>query len=157
MPIYPVYPGSVAWQPNRYSTAKLFKQFRNINGPLGMLVSVRERPSEKKKDAFWDVRRRYQMKWLLMADVFIFYILIILVCSLLQLVLVWCPSCSGPITPLQDPQRGNPSERNQWKTHHVRYIHIIANQKKFFNWHNQYVVSLCHSTLLLKHTILYWC
>ena len=39
-PISPVKPGSVARQPNQCSTAKSRKQFRNINRPWGVPVSM---------------------------------------------------------------------------------------------------------------------
>ena len=39
-PISPVKPGSVARQPNQCSTAKSRKQFRNINRPWGVMVSM---------------------------------------------------------------------------------------------------------------------
>ena len=47
VPISREKPGSVAQQSNWYSTAKSMKQFRNINGPLGMMVSMRERPIQR--------------------------------------------------------------------------------------------------------------
>ena len=46
-PISLTKPGSVARQPNGCSTAKSMKQFRNIDRSSGMLVSLRERPSER--------------------------------------------------------------------------------------------------------------
>ena len=46
-PISPAKPGSVAQQPNQCSTAKSKKQFHNINRPLGMPVSMEERPSQR--------------------------------------------------------------------------------------------------------------
>ena len=46
-PISPAKPGSVARQPNQCSTAKLRKQFRNINRPWGVTVSMGERPSQR--------------------------------------------------------------------------------------------------------------
>ena len=47
-PIYTAKPGSVAQQLNLYSALKLMKQFCNINRPLGVLVSIGERPSQKR-------------------------------------------------------------------------------------------------------------
>ena len=44
-PIFPAKPCSVARQPNQCSTAKSRKQFRNINRPWGVTVSMGERPS----------------------------------------------------------------------------------------------------------------
>ena len=41
-PISPAKPGSVARQPNQCSTAKSRKQFRYINRPWGVTVSMRE-------------------------------------------------------------------------------------------------------------------
>ena len=46
-PISPAKPGSAAPQPNQCSTVKSRKQFRNINMPLGMQVSIGERPSQR--------------------------------------------------------------------------------------------------------------
>ena len=39
-------PGSVPQQPNQCLTAKSKKQLSNINGPLGMPVSMGEKPSQ---------------------------------------------------------------------------------------------------------------
>ena len=47
-PISPAKPGSVARQPNQCSTAKSRKQFRNINRPWRVTVSMRERPNQSK-------------------------------------------------------------------------------------------------------------
>ena len=44
----PVKPGSVVRQPNQCSTAKSKKQFRNINRPSSLLVSMGEMPSQKR-------------------------------------------------------------------------------------------------------------
>ena len=46
-PISPVKPGSVAWQPNQFSTAKSRKQFRNINRPWRVTLSMGERPNQR--------------------------------------------------------------------------------------------------------------
>ena len=46
-PISPVKPCSVARQPNQCSTAKSRKQFRSINRPWGVMVSMGERPSQR--------------------------------------------------------------------------------------------------------------
>ena len=46
-PISPAKPGSVARQPNQCSTAKSRKQFRNINRPWGVTVSMGERPNQR--------------------------------------------------------------------------------------------------------------
>ena len=46
-PISPTKPGSAARQPNQCPTAESKKQFRNINGPSGVPVSVVERPSQR--------------------------------------------------------------------------------------------------------------
>ena len=46
-PISPMKPGSVARQPNQCLTAKSRKQFRNINRPWEMTVSMGERPSQR--------------------------------------------------------------------------------------------------------------
>ena len=48
-----IVPISPAQQPNRSSTAKLKKQFCNINGPSGVLVFTGESPSQ------WDASRRF--------------------------------------------------------------------------------------------------
>ena len=45
-PISTVKPDSVARQPNQCLTAKSRKQFRNINRPWGMTLSMGERPSQ---------------------------------------------------------------------------------------------------------------
>ena len=45
--ISPAKPGSVARQPNQCSTAKSRKQFRNINRPWGVTVSMGERPNQR--------------------------------------------------------------------------------------------------------------
>ena len=55
-PISPAKPGSVARQPNQYSTAKSRKQLRSINRPWGMPVSMRGRPSQR--DVSSDVSER---------------------------------------------------------------------------------------------------
>ena len=46
-PISPAKPGSVARQPNHCSTAKSKKQFRNINRPWAVTVSMGERPNRR--------------------------------------------------------------------------------------------------------------
>ena len=53
VPISPVKPGSVAQQPNQCSTAKSRKQFRNINRPWGVAVSMGKRPNQR--DVSWDI------------------------------------------------------------------------------------------------------
>ena len=45
-PISSMKPGSVAQQPNQRSTAKSRKQFRNINRPWGVTVSMGKRPNQ---------------------------------------------------------------------------------------------------------------
>ena len=47
-PISPAKPDSVAQKPNRCSTAKLMKQFHNINGVSGMLESMGEKAKSKR-------------------------------------------------------------------------------------------------------------
>ena len=47
VPISPAKPGSVARQPNQCSAAKSRRQFRNINRPWGVTVSVGERPNQR--------------------------------------------------------------------------------------------------------------
>ena len=51
--ISPAKPGSVARQPNQWSTAKSRKRFRNINRPWGVTVSMGGKPSQR--DASSDV------------------------------------------------------------------------------------------------------
>ena len=46
-PISLVKPGSVARQPDQCSTAKSRKQFRNINRPWGVTVTIGERPNQR--------------------------------------------------------------------------------------------------------------
>ena len=46
-PISPAKTGSVARQPNQCSTANSRKQFRNINRPWGVTVSMGERPNQR--------------------------------------------------------------------------------------------------------------
>ena len=46
-PISPAKPGSVARQPNQCSTAKSRKQFRNIDRPWAMTVSIGEKPNQR--------------------------------------------------------------------------------------------------------------
>ena len=46
-PISPVKPGSLAQQPNQFSTAKSRKQFRDMNRPWGVTVSVGKRPNQR--------------------------------------------------------------------------------------------------------------
>ena len=46
-PISLALPDSVARQLNQSSTAKSMKQFHNINGPSGMMVSMGERPNQR--------------------------------------------------------------------------------------------------------------
>ena len=46
-PISPAKPGSVARQPNQCSTAKSRKQFRNVNKPWRVMVSMGERPNQR--------------------------------------------------------------------------------------------------------------
>ena len=46
-PISLAKPGSVERQPNQCSTAKSRKQFRNINRPWGVTVSMGERPNQR--------------------------------------------------------------------------------------------------------------
>ena len=47
VPIFPAKRGSVARQPNQWSTAKPRKQFRNINRPWGVTVSMGEKPNQR--------------------------------------------------------------------------------------------------------------
>ena len=47
VPISPAKSGSAMWQPNQCSATKLRKQFRNINRPSGMPVSMGEWPSQR--------------------------------------------------------------------------------------------------------------
>ena len=47
VPISLARPGLEVLQPNQCSTAKSVKQFRNINRPSGVLVSIGERPSQR--------------------------------------------------------------------------------------------------------------
>ena len=46
-PISPAKPGSVVLQLNQCSTAKPIKQFRNINSPWGVTVTMGERSSQR--------------------------------------------------------------------------------------------------------------
>ena len=46
-PISMAKPGSVPQQSNQCSTAKLMKQFHDINGLSGVLLSMGERPSQR--------------------------------------------------------------------------------------------------------------
>ena len=57
-----IWPDSVAPQRNQCSTPKLMKQFHSINRPLGVLVSMEERPSLR--DVLWDVSWRLPLRWL---------------------------------------------------------------------------------------------
>ena len=54
-PISPAKPGSVAQHLNQCSTAKSRKQFRNINRPWGLTVSIGERPNQRdvSSDTSW--------------------------------------------------------------------------------------------------------
>ena len=56
-PISPAKPSLVARQSNQCSTAKSKKQFRNINRPSGMAVSMGERPSQRdvSSDVSWSL------------------------------------------------------------------------------------------------------
>ena len=47
-PICPAKPGSVVWWLNQWSAAKLMKQFCNIDGSSGVLVSIRGRQSQRR-------------------------------------------------------------------------------------------------------------